>query len=385
MRIEIHVGAGEVQVYPVNKPSITIGASTASDIRIKAEGVSRRHLLIVKEGDTVYAIDQGSTNGTFLNEERLEAGKKVEFTTFFPLRLGIHVLVSLVGGDDEDIFIPNMRSFDNEETLTTTSLLSGKQAERATTDALIKKRNESVREKMSLPQPIHKGPTKAKSTMVTITALLIFGATFYYNVFVQESEPEVDAVVPDEAAVKKAVPENDRNTSYALPDKDLVPRAKFESVNSEIKCVVELEKYLCERIPATKGGNFGVAQMGSSFQAYVDGTSYWDEAKKLILPPTSSDPTVLATYQKNQDRIAIGIYLMKHVPYNLDYNRLKDMKITFAFYLNDGTDWKLKKVSAMSFEGFQKMRDYRKFFQSENIKIAGVSFLDFMDKYITIY
>jgi len=50
----------------------TIGASAASEIRIVAPGVSRRHARIVVEQDQYYVEDAGATNGTFLNGGRVQ-------------------------------------------------------------------------------------------------------------------------------------------------------------------------------------------------------------------------------------------------------------------------------------------------------------------------
>ena len=48
-----------------------IGAAPDADVRIRAEGVSRVHAQIWREGDTYWLEDKGSTNGTFVSGSRI--------------------------------------------------------------------------------------------------------------------------------------------------------------------------------------------------------------------------------------------------------------------------------------------------------------------------
>jgi len=53
------------------KRAIKIGKLDDNDIILPDPRVSRNHAIIVKEGDTFYVYDNGSTNGTYLNNKRL--------------------------------------------------------------------------------------------------------------------------------------------------------------------------------------------------------------------------------------------------------------------------------------------------------------------------
>lgn len=53
------------------KRAIKIGKRQDNDIVLQDSRVSRDHAVIVKEGDTFYVYDNGSTNGTYLNNKRL--------------------------------------------------------------------------------------------------------------------------------------------------------------------------------------------------------------------------------------------------------------------------------------------------------------------------
>src|SRR5690606_37483247 len=75
---------------------IKIGRSPDCEIQLLVEGISRSHLHVIHEDGEYYVIDQGSTNGSFINGERLEAGEKAPFNSFFPVKLGFTVYLSLL-------------------------------------------------------------------------------------------------------------------------------------------------------------------------------------------------------------------------------------------------------------------------------------------------
>jgi pSer/pThr/pTyr-binding forkhead associated (FHA) protein len=63
---------GEVVVVPLTQDVTHIGRAFSADIRLEAAAVSRRHALVVKEGDAVHVLDDRSVNGVWLNGERVD-------------------------------------------------------------------------------------------------------------------------------------------------------------------------------------------------------------------------------------------------------------------------------------------------------------------------
>ena len=99
MRIQVKIGDEAPQTYTINKDTMVIGSSKTADIMIALPEISRKHVLLTKEGDTYYITDYGSTNGTFMSDMKLEPHKKTKFTSYFPFRMAQQVNVSLI---DED-------------------------------------------------------------------------------------------------------------------------------------------------------------------------------------------------------------------------------------------------------------------------------------------
>lgn len=88
---------GAEQIYSFkNQDVVVIGRAPSSDIQLVTDGISRKHLEVREKDGEFFVIDFGSTNGTFQNDERLEANVEHPFNSFFPLKLGFHVYLSLV-------------------------------------------------------------------------------------------------------------------------------------------------------------------------------------------------------------------------------------------------------------------------------------------------
>lgn len=68
------------EIFVLDKDEITIGREVYNDFPITEPEVSRKHTRIFQKGDVYFIEDLGSTNGTFLNNERL--------TSIQPLRVG---------------------------------------------------------------------------------------------------------------------------------------------------------------------------------------------------------------------------------------------------------------------------------------------------------
>ena len=63
------------QLHKIAKSRTVVGRSPDADIRIVDDGISREHVEILLDGESVSIRDLGSTNGTYRNGARVEAGE----------------------------------------------------------------------------------------------------------------------------------------------------------------------------------------------------------------------------------------------------------------------------------------------------------------------
>ncbi|KLU08130.1 DUF3662 and FHA domain-containing protein [Kocuria sp. SM24M-10] len=61
----------EGERFSINADSIVLGRSAEADITVEDTGVSRKHLEIRRQGEHFLAVDLGSTNGSYVDGERV--------------------------------------------------------------------------------------------------------------------------------------------------------------------------------------------------------------------------------------------------------------------------------------------------------------------------
>ncbi len=70
-RLVMRSGPTVGKVYPLDKNELFIGRDLSNDIVINDPEISRRHARLFMQGNTFALEDLGSTNGTFVNGQRL--------------------------------------------------------------------------------------------------------------------------------------------------------------------------------------------------------------------------------------------------------------------------------------------------------------------------
>jgi predicted component of type VI protein secretion system len=70
-RLVMRSGPSVGKVYPLDKNELFIGRDLSNDVVINDPEISRRHSRLFTQGNTFVLEDLGSTNGTFVNGQRL--------------------------------------------------------------------------------------------------------------------------------------------------------------------------------------------------------------------------------------------------------------------------------------------------------------------------
>ena len=81
--LAVIAGAQAGTVFKITKPRVYLGRGTAADIQLRDAEISRRHAMIEIRGDEVTLVDQGATNGCFVEGARVENAvldHQMEFT-----------------------------------------------------------------------------------------------------------------------------------------------------------------------------------------------------------------------------------------------------------------------------------------------------------------
>jgi len=71
-----------------NRVNATIGRAEGNDWQLRDDGTSSRHARLDRSGDTITLIDLGSTNGTFVNGQKIAPNSPIELRGRETLRIG---------------------------------------------------------------------------------------------------------------------------------------------------------------------------------------------------------------------------------------------------------------------------------------------------------
>ena len=94
--VTLHIDAPDGVRELSLEEELSIGRTSESAVVIGDSGLSRRNTTVFRDGDDILVVDEGSTNGTFLNGERLGTQPR-QLRDGDELRLGellIHVFYS---------------------------------------------------------------------------------------------------------------------------------------------------------------------------------------------------------------------------------------------------------------------------------------------------
>lgn len=76
-KVTLHIDAPDgVQTVTLDE-ELTIGRTAESQLVLADTGLSRRNTTFFRDGDEILVVDEGSTNGTFLNDEPVTSGPRV--------------------------------------------------------------------------------------------------------------------------------------------------------------------------------------------------------------------------------------------------------------------------------------------------------------------
>lgn len=368
MRIEVLVDNEDPRIFPFNKPKLVVGSNEGCDIILGSGNVSRKHIVLMVEGDSYFVIDQGSTNGSFINEERLVPGRKVEWTSFFPLRLGGNILLSLLSDEDaSDLgFSETLTQAPARDSSGTspdaTRAISLKDLQASKTEHLVKKRQATVvqrkTEVTAKKRPSTVAKDKKRMGMVQFFCVLLVGAAAYINFSKESDVVEETSEVAKVGEVVGAKPVEDPATviqKAVIPKvavDDLTPKTRFDSLITDIHCTTDVEKFLCDEYAKLNLKAIGTVQVGTMLHSFFDGQEYYDKAWGFfpaITPAEGLVPTddEIQKYQDNLKYGAVLLFLHEAFPKEMNVDLIKDLNLTIVLKMKTMTPKILEGAKAL--------------------------------------
>ena len=120
-QLSMRSGPEPGQVFPLDQDEVRLGRDLGNDITISDPEVSRHHVRLLKREESVYLEDLGSTNGTFLNGERISNPQQLRVGDVITLgdkivmdfeKVPVEQEATLVS--DYEVVVPEARSLEPE-------------------------------------------------------------------------------------------------------------------------------------------------------------------------------------------------------------------------------------------------------------------------------
>jgi diguanylate cyclase (GGDEF)-like protein len=104
--------------YFLTQPEMTIGRDPTTEIAPSDQSISRRHAKIHQVDNQVTLTDLGSSNGTFVNDKKIEPGVPVTLQKEDMIKMGNFIFKYLPAGELEILFYGNLGSAAHTDPMT---------------------------------------------------------------------------------------------------------------------------------------------------------------------------------------------------------------------------------------------------------------------------
>jgi pSer/pThr/pTyr-binding forkhead associated (FHA) protein len=285
MYLEILIESQKPLIYLLNKPEIYIGSLTTNDIVVGSTGISRKHVKILVQDKSFFIIDQGSTNGTYLNNERLAPVKRFEFSPSESVRLGEHVFLNLIHEKGEPLS-PLQDSSAPARKVTRehdkTQVISLKALEAAKNKKLEKKRDDLLNKKILEAKKLKEQKDLYKK--IAKVLLIMFGivvAFKYSGVFTSDKFNK--KFFPKKELAKEIVFEGlEEEADFKIQSNFLITKDEMLIHFATPKCLAFEESYFCDRIPSLKGAPSGVLKVDQNLIMFINEEEWTGQTMKLL-------------------------------------------------------------------------------------------------------
>jgi len=182
MYLQMIIGDKDPVYYKLHKSEVLLGSLLICDITVHEPSVSKRHLKIFIENSKWQIIDNGSTNGTFIDEERLVPGKRVDFPDDLEIRLGGQVFLKIVKdiGNAEFIEVKDKPPAEVKSTIAEKTTVLSLDDFKVAESLARKKKEQALLEKRRLAK-LKKRKDQLFMLKTVVIAVVLFGLVYYIN------------------------------------------------------------------------------------------------------------------------------------------------------------------------------------------------------------
>lgn len=363
MRLEILAENKDPVIYVLNRPEIYIGSNESNDIVISSSEISKKHLkLIITDEGKCFAIDQGSTNGSFINDVRLIPGKREEFQLLNSMRLGDKVLLTLLdkerGGEFPELPLREQFAEENKVRIADedkTRIISLKTLQKTKTEKVKKKRLKKLEKELKKKKRARED--KATVNRALITAMVIVGLGWGAMKFVSSKRKKksnstvISQIKETQIMIDDSLESVEENIADVLIAKEnLLSIAEISKHAEDVNCSLPDETFFCKRMPRGSKKKNGAINLNGQLVIYLEQKEWIAKAQSLVamhseLNAGSSEAAGSASME-TLNRIAFLSYLKSHLSTHIP-PEIQSLNLYVAFYSYAGGTMNIESVSAI--------------------------------------
>jgi pSer/pThr/pTyr-binding forkhead associated (FHA) protein len=304
MRLEVQIGESEPVIYLIDNQDVYLGSKDTNDIVIKSSEISSKHLKISFQESLWFLTDMGSTNGTFVNEERLIPGRRVEFppneTVTLANQVSLRMLTKVSTEKNKDVTLkppssqaetsvpeprpatvkkPTLSSSDK------TRVISLKEMQKAQKVRDAKKKQKILEKKREESKRMRAEKSALKRVTIIASAWLIAG------VILQMGWQHIPGMMkkaygPPKAGVDRVLMDgstDDQQEAFAIDPEKLNVRSELLAALIKPKCTNSKENVFCSKLKEFQRGNSGVVELNTDMAFYVEERPWLEKARKFLV------------------------------------------------------------------------------------------------------
>ena len=383
MYIKVEVEFLDTVFYEINQERFSIGSALTNHVSLKLPSISKKHVEYLIEDGVWKVADLGSTNGTYLADQKIAKNKPIKILEGETLRLGDMVYLTLTKKAKQPVPLPTPQLIDEPEEMPLidpdkTQILSLTALERARLNTarkkkkeLMEKKAEVLRQKMADNQLISK--------ILTIIIVLLSLAWVGNKLWIARMKK-----VDKEYIIKKMQGKYTGDLEIEadieglrIPRKLLLSRNKIAKYLPSPKCQQEQVKEFCSGNPIFSTKDNGVIfDPPSHYIFFLDEKTYLANVRFLLHESDTPGQRALLKFA----------FLSFFKEYIEGKELLEDSKVYVAFYSKD----QLNNFSLKHVAGYESSRAEMISSELETLKFPGPypkieKILTGLDKYFTLY
>lgn len=292
MRLEVLADNKVAVIYVLNRPEIYIGSHENNDIVIASAEISKKHLKLTLTDDRkCFVVDLGSTNGSFINDERIVPGKREEFLMLTSLRLGDKVLLTLLDKDNGNLPVLPLRERFVEENKVQladedkTRVISLKTLQKTKTEKVKKKRLKKLEKELKKKKQVRSDKRTLNNAFTTALVVLGLGwGAMNYFAYKRKNRTTMAAKMKEtQILIDDTLESLDETIADVLiPRDELIPIADIAKYFEDVNCSLPDEAFYCKRMPRGSKKKNGALNYNGKLIIYIEQKEWLAKAKRLV-------------------------------------------------------------------------------------------------------